>query len=300
MDTIVENGASSTATADKIVLGAGILSTDVSITRDDNDLLINFSNGTDQIRIPNWYSSATYQIESLEFADGTVYDVNTLNTMGLEVHGTAGDDIMNGIVNENDILYGEGGNDTLYGGTGSDQLFGGAGDDILGGGSSSTGYYSYTYDAGVYRADSFTGGTGNDTLNGNYYADTYYFNNGDGMDTIVENGASSTATADRVVLGAGLNTLDIIFNQIDNDLVISINGSMDSVNIDDWYLGSTNQIEEITAGDGSSLTNTQVEQLIQAMATFSAENGGISWEQAIQDRSTDVEAILAAYWQPSA
>ena len=35
------------------------------------------------------------------------------------------------------------------------------------------------------------------------------------------------------------------------------------------------------------------------MATFSANNGGISWAQAIQERPDDVQAVLAAYWQPA-
>ena len=49
-----------------------------------------------------------------------------------------------------------------------------------------------------------------------------------------------------------------------------------------------------------TLLNTQVNQLIQAMATFSASHGGSSWDQAIQDRPDEVQTVLAAYWQPPA
>lgn len=38
----------------------------------------------------------------------------------------------------------------------------------------------------------------------------------------------------------------------------------------------------------------------QVLASFSANNGGISWEQAVQDRPEDAQAVLAAYWQPAA
>ena len=44
--------------------------------------------------------------------------------------------------------------------------------------------------------------------------------------------------------------------------------------------------------DGRSLLHTQVEQLIQAMATFSANNGGISWAQAIQSGLTTCRLSL--------
>ena len=65
-----------------------------------------------------------------------------------------------------------------------------------------------------------------------------------------------------------------------------------------WYSDTSRQTEVFQAADGRSLLHTQVEQLIQAMATFSANNGGISWAQAIQEPD-DVQAVLAAYWQPA-
>ena len=33
---------------------------------------------------------------------------------------------------------------------------------------------------------------------------------------------------------------------------------------------------------------TQIDQLIQAMATFSTDNGGISWEQALVDKPDEI------------
>lgn len=47
-----------------------------------------------------------------------------------------------------------------------------------------------------------------------------------------------------------------------------------------------------------TLTNTQVEQLINAMAQFCSEMGGITWDQAIAQDPNQVEAILAVYWTP--
>lgn len=47
--------------------------------------------------------------------------------------------------------------------------------------------------------------------------------------------------------------------------------------------------------DTSTLSNTQVEQLIQAMAGFTQDNG-MSWSQAIQDKPQDVQDILSQFW----
>jgi hypothetical protein len=44
------------------------------------------------------------------------------------------------------------------------------------------------------------------------------------------------------------------------------------------------------------LVNTQVDQLIQAMASFGAQTG-LSWDQAIDQRPQEVQTILAASWQ---
>ena len=59
-------------------------------------------------------------------------------------------------------------------------------------------------------------------------------------------------------------------------------------------------VEQIKAGDGATLLNSQVANLIQAMATFSAQHGGITWDQAIDQNPSEVQSVLAAYWQPGA
>ena len=41
---------------------------------------------------------------------------------------------------------------------------------------------------------------------------------------------------------------------------------------------------------------TQVDQLIQAMATFTQQTG-LSWDQAIEQQPQAVQTVLAASWQ---
>lgn len=66
--------------------------------------------------------------------------------------------------------------------------------------------------------------------------------------------------------------------------------------IQGWYGSTANQVKTIQAGNGQHLLNNQVQQLIQAMASFTSQNG-LTWDQAIAQRPQDVQTILAANWQ---
>jgi len=61
---------------DQIVFGAGIVQGDLAYSRSGYDLVIKItdpssSTVTDNITVQSWYSSTSYQIEQLIFADGT-------------------------------------------------------------------------------------------------------------------------------------------------------------------------------------------------------------------------------------
>ncbi|MFZ5989074.1 MAG: calcium-binding protein, partial [Bacillota bacterium] len=136
------------------------------------------------------------------------------------------------------------------------------------------------------------GGVGNDYMDGSKGNDTYISNPDSGQDTIYDYD-TTTGNKDTVLLGEGV--LKLIFSRNGNNLNISVDGTADLLTINSWYSGAGYQIEEFRAKDGSLLTNTQVEQLIQAMASFTQENG-ISWSQAIQERQEDVQNILSQFW----
>jgi hypothetical protein len=90
--------------------------------------------------------------------------------------------------------------------------------------------------------------------------------------------------------------LDLVTSRQVNDLRLAIHGTTDAVTIKNWYTSPTaNQIEDVQAGNGQHLLNTQVNQLIQAMATFSQQTG-LTWDQAIDQRPQDVQTVLAASW----
>ncbi len=155
-------------------------------------------------------------------------------------------------------------------------LIGNAGNNILTGGDGN---------------DTLSGGKGNDALNGGTGSDIFQVARGDGQDTITD----ASGTGDRLSFASGISPLDLMLSQSANDLRIAVYGSADQVTIANWYGGATNQIETVQAGNGQQLLNTQVNQLIQAMAGFTQQTG-LSWDQAIAQRPQDVQQILAANW----
>lgn len=102
------------------------------------------------------------------------------------------------------------------------------------------------------------------------------------------------------LFGSSIDLLDLVFSKGAGNLVVSRHGSTDTIAIANWDSGAAYQTEVFRAADGSTLLNGHVDQLIQAMAQFSAENGGITWDQAIDQRPEDVQVVLASYWQSAA
>jgi len=242
------------------------------------------------------------------------------NLGGVDVLGTAGADVLNGAETQDrlfghdgddvlrgaaandqlsggsglDTLYGDDGDDTLDGGLGNDTLYGGNQNDILNGGAGD----DVLEGQGGY--DQLSGGSGNDILRGGGSGDTYYFNVGDGADTI-EDYSNYTdhnyygGNQDKLVFGPTITTDELWFSQNGNDLVINIVGTDDSTTIQDWYLSAYNQVEQIALDDGSMLYNTQVQQLVDAMAAFAPPVGvGAIVPQDVQDQ---LAPMLAANWQ---
>ena len=126
--------------------------------------------------------------------------------------------------------------------------------------------------------------------------DTYAFGRGSGRDWLLD---YDTTAGNPDTVNAGVNPLDLVFARSGSNLQMSIHGGTDKLTLQSWYSSTVYQTEVFKSTDNSALLNTQIDQLIQAMAQFSADNGGITWDQAIDQRPQDVETVLAAYWQPS-
>jgi Ca2+-binding RTX toxin-like protein len=142
-------------------------------------------------------------------------------------------------------------------------------------------------------ANILSGNSANNILTGGAGNDTYLFSRGGGQDRIVDSDATA-GNSDKVLFASGINPLDLVLSRQVNDLRLAIHGSPDQITVQNWYGGSTNQTETIQAGDGKVLLNSAVDQLIQAMAQFGADNGGITWDQAIDQHPQEVQNILLA------
>jgi Ca2+-binding RTX toxin-like protein len=149
---------------------------------------------------------------------------------------------------------------------------------------------------GNSAANVLTGGAGNDTLTGGLGSDTYQVDRAEGRDTIAENDGTG-GNSDLLLYGTTINPLDLVLSQQANNLRIAIHGSTDYVTIQNWFSAPTTaQVETIQAGNGLTLLNTEVDQLIQAMATFTQQTG-LTWDQGIDQQPAQVQSVLAASWQ---
>ena len=203
-------------------------------------------------------------------SNGDSLSVGELYTL---IDGDAGDD----------TLWGNAGNDTLYGGTGNDTLYGNAGNDLLYG---DAGNDTLEGNAGN---DTLVGGTGNDRLEGGEGNDVYVFSKGDGEDVIEE----ANGLADEIRLGH--ESVDVVFERVNSSLRVRMPGSLDAITIDSWYNGDAYKIETFKSTDGNVITHTQIESLIQAMASFQNDTG-MTWEQALSEQPSQVRSIVQEYW----
>jgi Ca2+-binding RTX toxin-like protein len=142
---------------------------------------------------------------------------------------TEGDGWLNGLVG-NDVIYGAARNENLVNGDGDAVLVAGAGYDIIWAGDGD---------------DILDGGEGNDELFGEAGNDTYIFRIGSGQDIIREADAT-TGNSDTVWLGSYLTPDDVKLTRAGFDLVLSIEGSSDTLTVDGFFRDTTfNRIERI-------------------------------------------------------
>jgi VCBS repeat-containing protein len=175
------------------------------------------------------------------------------------------------------VQSGSSGGDSLVGGFASDTLSGNGGDDVL---------------WGLAGNDTLIGGAGNDTLTGGAGADLYQFSLGDGQDLVQNEGSGSDG--DRLQFGSGIAHDQLWFRQIGSALEVSVIGTGDKVTVSDWFVGAANHVGQLQAGDGVTLSEASVSNLIAAMAAMSAPPMGQT--QLTAEQHQQLDAVLAANW----
>ena len=280
-DTVVD-----TSGIDTIQFGEGISPDDIvaKVVQDSNYVNLELSiKGTDDkitvrqhfgYNYNSYEETPSYQVEKITFADGTTWDTKTIHDKAHNMSGTEDNDTL--YVNDKSAttFRGLGGNDSIVGGIANDLLYGDDGNDTM-----------YGYEGN----DTLVGGTGNDYLEGGEGDDTYIFSKGDGEDRIFD----ANGLADEVRLGH--ESIDVVFERVNSSLRVRMPGSLDAITIDSWYNGDAYKIETFKSTDGNVITHTQIESLIQAMASFQNDTG-MTWEQALSEQPSQVRSIVQEYW----
>ncbi len=126
--------------------------------------------------------------------------------------------------------------------------------------------------SGLAGADTLDGRAGNDTLAGGTGADNYLFARGYGIDTVQEND-NAVGVRDSVRFAPGIAQSDMRYRRVGSNLEASVVGTSDKLVFQNWYHGSRYRVEDFRFSDGSVLTDSQVQALVGAMATFAAPSG---------------------------
>ena len=177
-------------------------------------------------------STITYTLSS---------NVENLTLIGNSAINGTGNELDNVITgnNYNNILSGLAGNDTISGLALNDTIIGGIGNDVL------------------------IGGAGNDT---------YIFNVGDAIDTITD--SASSGVGDLIKFGNLVDKNKVaFFKDSSGNFLLDYGNSIgvDKVAVNNWN-NTTNQIEKIQLNDGTFITNTDVNTIIQNMTAYATQH----------------------------
>jgi Ca2+-binding RTX toxin-like protein len=270
-DTVFDEAGES----DKLV----ILNTETAVenlvySRNGNDLLIN------DMRIERYFEAdyshnrggtllpLPYLIERIELGENTTSESSYLPSilvgqdftpwgrLGNDgvIQGDNTDNVLWGVGQSTEAtLLGYGGNDILLGGWGSNRLEGGAGNDIL------------------------IGEDGDDSLIGGLGDDEYRFEANQGIDIITDSGGN-----DSIVFAENVDTDNIEFTRVENDLIITGLGSgnnwrgVGQIVVTDWFV--SNSIETIERYDSRgqlifSLTADEIGALVENAPALNGTDG---------------------------
>ena len=164
----------------------------------------------------------------------------------------------------------------------SDAIIGGAGAETL---------------ASSGAGNTLIAGSGNDYLTDSGTGGFYQFGAGDGTATIVNGTSGISGPSNELEFTGGITDEQLWFVQSNDDLRVDLMGTQSYVTVSDWFSSTINDVQEITAG-GLEL-DSQMSQLMQAMATYSTDNPGFdpaSPSNTQVPNDPTLQSELAAAW----
>ncbi|MGB9153392.1 MAG: choice-of-anchor D domain-containing protein [Alphaproteobacteria bacterium] len=146
--------------------------------------------------------------------------------------------------------------------------------------------------------DTFIAGTGNNvTLNGGGGNDTYEFG-ANAENTTINNAVTGGKTANGTIeFLSGVTDEKLWFQRSGNNLEIDLLGTRDQITVAGWFgTNASAQVGSITAG-GLTLLDSQVAQLVTAMATYSSANKAFNPLTATtMPTNAALQSVIAASW----
>ncbi|WP_316168619.1 MULTISPECIES: calcium-binding protein [unclassified Bradyrhizobium] len=146
-----------------------------------------------------------------------------------------------------------------------------------------------------YGFNIFQMGAGAETANGGARGNAFQISQSSGQSTI--NLSTTAGSTNEVDFLGSITDQNLWFEQSGNDLKIDLLGTANSTTVKNWFSGSSSQLQEITAG-GLKI-DSQISQLVQVMASYSANNTGFDpTSSSIQSVPNDatLQNAIAASW----
>jgi Ca2+-binding RTX toxin-like protein len=243
--------------------------------RSGDNLILQVSGGSDQLTLQDYFKGGDHAVNRIVFASGgELTSGQLLGLFGVTDPDPLGSPDYPGLPDERNyatLTSGGGGSDTFLAGSDADFIDAGAGDDLI------------------------NGGEGSDYLIGGYGSDTYLIGANSGQDIINNFDAGDTGTDTLRFDSAAME--DLWFSRDGNDLTITQAGTDDRATFAHWYAAPDNQVDRIEAG-GAVLLNSQVDQLVEAMAAYDVPAG--VGNVIPQDVADNLQPVLAEHWQAMA
>lgn len=146
---------------------------------------------------------------------------------------------------------------------------------------------------GNAAANRLDGAGGNDMLVGGAGNDTYIMARGHGVDTVYENDATA-GNADIAAFIGDIGAEQLWFRRAGTSLDVGIIGTADLLRVSGWYSGDAYRIETFRSGDGRTLLDSQVQNLVDAMAGFAPPAMGQT--HLPEMLASQLAPVIAANW----
>ena len=101
------------------------------------------------------------------------------------------------------------------------------------------------------------------------------------------------------MFGEEIEAEDLKFTRSGNNLLISVLGTEDSIQVSNQFRWESSRVETIRTSDGSFIDYTKLDLMIQAMASFE-DSTGMMWEEAVENKNETANDLINQWWTKDA